>query len=231
MSKEQFLLVEREVLEMLEKGAIQKVIPTQGKFLSNLFLIEKKDRGNRPVKNLKNVNKFIPYEHFKMEGLHCMKFILEQDDLLGKTDIREKYFSVPFKKNSQKFARFQCSGNLYEFLCLCFGLRLAPRIFTNLLKVPIAVLRRVNIRIIAYLNDMLPKMFMARDTLIFLLQHFGFAINFKKSVRHPVKQNEFLGLVIDTEKMTLSSFEEKNLNMCLMCLNVSRFSRNQKFQY
>ena len=229
MSKEQFLLVQHEVLEMLEKGAIQKVIPTQGKFLSNLFLIEKKDRGNRPVKNLKNVNKFIPYEHFKMEGLHCMKFLLEQDDLLGKTDLREKYFSVPLNKNSQKFARFQCSGNLYEFLCLCFGLRLAPRIFTKLLKVPIAVLRRANIRIIAYLNDMLlmgrmlPKMFMARDTLTFLLQHFGFAINFKKSVRHPVKQNKFLGLVMDTEKMTLSSFGEKNLNMCLTCLNVRRF--------
>ena len=244
MSKEQFLLVEQEVLEMLEKGAIQKVIPTQGKFLSNLFLIEKKDTGNRPVINLKNVNKFIPYKHFKMEGLHCMKFLLEEDDLLGKADLREKYlrekyFSVPLNKNSQKFVRFQCSGNLYEFLCLCFGLRLAPRIFTELLKVPIAVLRRVNIRIIAYLNDMLlmgrmlPKMFMARDILTFLLQHFGFAINFKKSVRHPVKQNEFLGLVIDTEKMTLSSFGEKNLNMCLTCtcLNVRRFSRNQKFQY
>ena len=38
MSKEQFSLVELEVLEILEKGAIQKVLPTQGQFLSNLSL-------------------------------------------------------------------------------------------------------------------------------------------------------------------------------------------------
>ena len=38
MSKEQFSLVELEVLEILEKGAIQKVLPTQGQFRSNLSL-------------------------------------------------------------------------------------------------------------------------------------------------------------------------------------------------
>ena len=30
--------------------------------------------------------------------------------------------------------------SVYEFLCLCFGLRPAPRIFTKLLKIPIAIL-------------------------------------------------------------------------------------------
>ena len=38
MSKEQFLLVEQEVLEMLEKGAIQKVVPTEGQFPSKSSL-------------------------------------------------------------------------------------------------------------------------------------------------------------------------------------------------
>ena len=56
---------------------------------------------------------------------------------------------------------------------------------------------------------MLPKILMARDTLIFLLQHLGFVINLKKSVLHPVKQIELLGLVIDTEKMTLTLSEKK----------------------
>ena len=121
MSKEQFSLVEQKVLEMLEKGAIQKVVPTKGQFLSNLLLVEKKDGGNRPVINFKNLNEFIPYKHFKMEGLHCVKFFLEQDELLCKIDLKEAYFSVPLNKNSQRFVRFQRSDKLYEFLCLCFG--------------------------------------------------------------------------------------------------------------
>ena len=45
ISKEQFSLVEQEVLEMLEKRAIQKVVPTQGQFLSNLFLVKKRMDG------------------------------------------------------------------------------------------------------------------------------------------------------------------------------------------
>ena len=57
MLKEQFSLVEQEVLEMLEKAAIQKVVPPQRQFLRNLFLVEKKYAGNRPVINLKNLNK------------------------------------------------------------------------------------------------------------------------------------------------------------------------------
>ena len=126
MSKEQFSLVEQEVLEMFEKRVIQKVVPKQGQFMSNLFLVVKKDGGNRPVINLKNFNKFIPYEHFKMEGLHCLKFPFDQDDFQCKIDLKEAYFSVPLNKNSQKFVRLQWSGSIYEFLCLCFGLGQAP---------------------------------------------------------------------------------------------------------
>ena len=72
----------REMLKLLEKDSIQKVVPKQRRFLSNIFLIVKKDGGNFPMINLKNLNKFIPYKNFKMEVLCCLKFFLEQDDFL-----------------------------------------------------------------------------------------------------------------------------------------------------
>ena len=52
---------------MLNKGAIVET-PNhlEGKFFSNLF-VEKKDDGNRPVINLKHLNRFIPYQHFNMD--------------------------------------------------------------------------------------------------------------------------------------------------------------------
>ena len=94
MSKEQFSLMEQEVLEMLEEGAIQKVVPTQGQFLINLILVEKKDGGNRPIINLKN-HKFIIYEHFKVEFLHCLNEIPSRTGRFAKQDRSQggKFFS------------------------------------------------------------------------------------------------------------------------------------------
>ena len=226
-SKTQELLINQEIMEMLDKGAIKKVehqFPDQ--FLSNILLVKKKDGGNRPCINLKALNKFIPYKHFKMEGLHCLKYLLEENDFLCKIDLKDAYFSVPLCMSSRKFVRFAWSGNLYEFLCLCFGLGPAPRIFSKLLKVPIALLRRLNIRLVIYLDDILlmgrtlEEILMSRDTLIFLLQHLGFVINLKKSVLKPSQQMEFLGLKIDTHTMTLALTEEKMKKVILKCQNL-----------
>ena len=156
MNKEQRHLVDVEVDEMLRKGAIMKCSQDLGKgFISNLFLVGKKGGGYRPVINLKHLNFFIHYQHFKMEGLHHLKFMLRKGDYMCKLDLKDAYFSVPLHLSSRKLVRFRWSGKLYEFLCLCFGLGPAPRIFTKLLKVPMAILRRLGIRIIIYLDDML----------------------------------------------------------------------------
>ena len=53
------------------------------------------------------------------------------------------------------------------------------------------------------------NLLVARNTVIFLLQHLGFEINFKKSVMEPVQKIEYLGLVINWIRMTLSLTEEK----------------------
>ena len=64
--------------------------------------------------------------------------------------------------------------------------------------IPIALLRRINVRIRMFLEDMLVMaqtlkvITQAKETLIFLLQNLGFMINFKKSHLSPVKKIEFL---------------------------------------
>ena len=61
VNQEERLLINSEIHEMLRKGAIQQVQPEPGQFLSNLFLVDKKDGGHRPVKNLKDLNASIHY--------------------------------------------------------------------------------------------------------------------------------------------------------------------------
>ena len=96
-----------------------------------------------------------------------------------------------------------------------FGIGPAPRIFTKLLKILVSVLRRLNILIIIYLDDMLligytiEETLMARDTVIFLLQQLGFVLNLKKSVLTPTQRIESLGVTVDSLIMTMSLVEKK----------------------
>ena len=121
-----------------------------------------------------------------MEEIHLIKNLLQHVFLI-KIDLKDAYFSIPLDKSSRKYIRFQWEGNLQEFLCLCFGLGPAPLIFTKLLKTPIALLRRINIKIIIFFDDMLvmaqtlKEILKAKETLIFLLQNLSFVINLKKS--------------------------------------------------
>ena len=93
---------------------------------------------------------------------------------MSKLDLKDAYFSDPLEKNSRQFVRFRWSENLYKFVCLCFGLGPAPRIFTKLLKVPMTILSKINIKIIICLDVMLlighslEETVMSRDTVIFL---------------------------------------------------------------
>ena len=104
---------------------------------------------------------------------------------------------------------------MYEMLVLAFGIGPGPRIFTKLMKVPLTVLRRLLLIIIAYLDDLLligrtlEEALMARDSVLFLLQVLGFTINWEKSVLQPTQVMEFLGMKIDSQKMEISLPEEK----------------------
>ena len=73
--------------------------PNQREFVSQIFLVPKKDRGHRPVVNLKALNRFIVEEHFKVQGFHMIKDLVRPVDWLAKLDLKDAYFLVP---NHQK---------------------------------------------------------------------------------------------------------------------------------
>ena len=109
MNKKQIALVDLELKEMSRKGAIKRTQSVQGEFLSNLFLVWKKD-GYRPVISLKMLSQFIPFLHFQMEGLSQLKQLIQEEDWMWKLDLKDAYFSVPLDRNSRKFKRFQWKG-------------------------------------------------------------------------------------------------------------------------
>ena len=217
-------IVRKEIQEMIDKQAVELVkSPSSHQYLSSIFVIPKKDTGYRPVINLRNLNSHIPYQHFKMEGLSLLKELLQKGDFMIKIDLKDAYFSVPLSKHSRKYVSFLWEGDIYQFLCLCFGLGPAPRLFTKLLKVPIALLRRLNVHLIIYLDHSLilvssqEEAEMARNTLIFIFQHLGFTINFQKSVLQPCHLILFLGIEIDSINLKLPLPKEKMERIVSYC--------------
>ena len=227
-NQEQQKQVDLEKKAMLEKRSISKVCHSKKEFYSSLFLISKKDGGSHAVINLKDLNQFIPYKHFKMEGLQ--KYVLQKMDYMCKIDLKDAYFSVALHKDLRNLARFLWAGNLYGFLSLCFGLAPAPAIFTKLLKVPISALRRLMITVIIYLDDLLilgnsmSEIVTVRGSVIFLLQDLGFVISLKKCVLYPVQEIELLGLILNYHTMTLSLPNKKIVKIKDHCLSFYKAS-------
>ena len=168
---------------MLKKGAVRRVKQNSSKqrFSSTLSQVEKADGENRPMINLKDIHSFIPNIHFKIEDLRSLKFLLQENCLLCKVNLEDAYFPIPLHESSKKFARFLWPGILYELLCLQFDLVPTPRIFTKLLKVPMTLSRRINMRLVIYLDD------------IFWIC----LINLKKSVHQSSQQTQLLAFIID----------------------------------
>ena len=63
---------------MLDMGVIRSVKPERGQIISNIFLREKKEKGQyRPILNLKPLNQFVPYKKFKVEALRNAQELLQ----------------------------------------------------------------------------------------------------------------------------------------------------------
>ena len=210
-------LMKEAIQSLISKGAISVVNPCPQQFISTLFLV-KKGLGTgefRPVINLKALNRFLPKEKFKMEGLHTARSLLRKGDYMMKLDMRDTYYAVPIHPESRKYLRFQFKGTTYEFRCLPFGLSLAPRVFTRILRPIVAKLRSEGIRTVIYLGDLL-LIHHQKDTLseIFLyvrrlLSSLGFLVKLERCSPEPTHRLVFLGAVLDTTYMSVALPEEQ----------------------
>jgi len=152
--------------------------------------------GYRPVINLKNINWNIQYLHFKMEGLFLLKDILQRGSNVQTRPERCLLFSSSPCKITGICSLSVGQKDLSVSLPL-FWTGSKPRVFTKRMKISIAVLRRLNVRLIIFLDDILlmgsskQELIQAKDTLIFLLQSLGFLINIKKSELKPTQKFNF----------------------------------------
>jgi hypothetical protein len=96
---------------------------------------------------------------------------------------------------------------------MAFGL--APRVFTELMKVVVAWLRKRGIRLVIYFDDLLFFSSTREGALsdlsvaISLPESFGFIINWAKSVAIPTQIIEYLGIVVNSIDMSFALSEKR----------------------
>ena len=186
-----------------------------GEFISNLFIVPKPNGKYRPVINLRHLNKFVHYDHFKQETFKVVLDLLQRNDFLTSIDLTDACFSISVHSEDQKFLKFSWNGRMYKFVCVCFGLKSAPFLFTKVLKPVYAWFRQQNTRCSYYIDDSLN---MDQDRavcqgntnfMVKSLDSFGFTINFTKSSLIPAQRIVFFGFIIDSVEFKVYITEEK----------------------
>lgn len=195
LSLKEMKALETSIGALLKKGAIEPCKPHKRQFLSSYFLVPKSDDTSRFILNLKGLNEFILTPHFKIEGIRTATGLVFPNYFMSKIDLEDAYFTVPVHASSRKFLRFVFRGQLYQFVCLPFGLSISPFIFTKLLKPVVTYLRSQGCLLVVYLDDFLC---IGSDS-----ASLGFIINQRKSCFVPATRCEILGFIIDSSHYVL----------------------------
>ena len=128
------------------------------------------------------------YNHFKLESLDQLRYILKPNDWMTKLDLKDAYHTIPINERHRRYLRFQWKGKFFEFTCLPFGLSSAPFVFTKLLKPFVAFFRSKGHRHLVYLDDILliaessSNLLVFTQELINMLESLGSPINWKKAI-------------------------------------------------
>lgn len=211
--------LQAELQANLAKAAIERVpppTPQQPVFYSSQFTVPKRDSDrHRQVSNLKQLNQFIPPVHFKMETLSDLKDVLRQNDWLTTVDIQDAFFHIPLAQDQMDFYRFHWEGAHFRFRAMPFGLSLAPRTFTKVLRPVVGYLRSKGVRCLIYLDDILIMALSREESIqhtqlvVDILHRLGFSVNFPKSQLTPATQADFLGFRVDSINMSLQLTPKK----------------------
>ncbi|CAH2086588.1 unnamed protein product [Euphydryas editha] len=205
--------------KLLTMGAIVHCEPCEGQYLSKIFTVPKPNGGNRFILNLKQLNKFISTEHFKLEDTRTVTKLMTPGCYMSTIDLKDAYFLLPIHYSHRKYLRFYWKERIFEFSVFPFGLSTGPYVFTKLLKPVIQHLRSRGFVSVIYLDDIwcygrsFSECHSNVQETIKLLTHLGFIINYEKSSIVPNTTIKFLGFLFDSKKFIITLPQEKRLSI------------------
>lgn len=219
------VIVEKQILVELNNNRYV-FVQSQPKITSALGAIKKSSGGIRLIHDASrpeglSLNDMWRKEPFSYTSLQDGVDLIKQGSYLAKVDLESAFRSVKIHPSN-----FDYTGLKWTFESearprfmidtrLPFGARRSPYIFNSLTQAVCRIMKQRGYPgIIAYLDDFL----VVKDTyqecktvmnaLMETLRKLGFSINYKK-VEGPVQVISFLGVMLDSTRMTLSLPKEK----------------------
>ena len=118
---------------------------TSADFYSRLFVVWKTSGSWRPVIDLSHLIRFVDVSPFWMGTIQSVLLSVRQGDWMASIDLMEAYLQVPVPPVSRHFLRFMFRDTVYQFKALCFGLSMAPQVFTRVLAPVSALLHSMGV--------------------------------------------------------------------------------------
>ena len=150
-----------------------------------------------------------------MDTLNTVFKLINPNCFFAKLDLKDAYYSIAIHPEERKNFRFKFQGTLFEYCALPQGYTEAPRLFTKLLKIPLAFLRSLGHINSGHLDDIYLQGDSFKECLnnIYesakVLDNLGFTIHMEKSIFIPQQKMEFLGFILDSQQMLVLPNEKK----------------------
>ena len=144
-----------EVNKLLKKGIVINTAHEKGEFISPIFLRSKADGTNRVIFNLIILYQTLEYNHFRIETIHSVAHLIQQNYYMVKVELKDAYYSVKILEEHTKYLTFFAGSKLLKFVVLPNGLPSGPKRSTKLTKPAIVVLRLEGITIAICIDDLI----------------------------------------------------------------------------
>ena len=95
------VIIDKQIETFLQTGVIETTTHCEGEYISNISIRPKKDGSYRLILNLKNLNQFVQYHHFKMENLKSAITLMSPNCFMASIDLKDAYYSV-YRHKSQE---------------------------------------------------------------------------------------------------------------------------------
>ena len=229
--KERSEFIVKQIKKWVKSGAITCVGKVNGPkdrknqekqfFSASIFVVcTSKERlifNGHPIKILERFKKSCV-----LDAVPDVLKVIRKNDILLKYDDSSGFHQLPLQRFSRNLASFRFGDFRFRFNCAPFGLPTIPHHFQATNSVPVNYVRKLGHKVFLYLDDRLTinKMPKANEapkaawTMCATQIALGGFINRTKSTFALLKEIEFLGFILNTEKETIKIPQDKWEKFC-----------------